>query len=245
MKEKYKQFIEIDEEHMKKTIELSKMKLSKREIKYEESKTNIWLSFFKMESMNFCLLSFLSTLLLCLLSVVMPISSYGICLVNVGILGTIILYDYLRSSIMGVEELLKSVKYNSSKIFVYKSNIYLMISIICTLFLNLTICALGNFSFMTTLLYSLIPLYFISGLALLMIDKISNKLTLVIMYACCYLLFGAFSLSNQYNFRFISNRIILLLLLASFGFYCFGIYVHFMRIANGERNDLWNSILKD
>ena len=47
-KAKYKQFIEIDEEHMKKTIELSKLKLSKRKVMYEENTHQIWLSFFKM-----------------------------------------------------------------------------------------------------------------------------------------------------------------------------------------------------
>ena len=242
-KAKYKKFIEIDEEHMKKTIELSKLKLSKRKVMYEENTHQIWLSFFKMESMKFCGLSVLSTLFFCFISIIQPMNGYSICLINAGVLGTLILYDYIHGSIMGMDELLKCVKYNSSKIFVYKSNIYLLVSIVCTLFLNVIFCVQNNFSFLPTLLYSLIPLYFISGLALLIVDRISNKMTLIITYACSYLVVLLFL--NQYDVRIISNAFILFLLFISFGIYCISIYVHSTRISIEKGNNLWNLFLKD
>lgn len=242
-KTKYKQFIEIDEEHMKKTIELSKLKLSKRKVMYEENTHQIWFSFFKMKSMKFCGLSILSTLFFCFISMVQPMNNYSICLLNVGVLGTLTLYDYMHGSIIGMEELLKSVKYNSSKIFVYKSNIYLLVSIICTLFLNAILCVQNNFSFLPALLYSLIPLYFISGIALLVIDWIVNKTVVIITYACSYLLI--LTVLKFEEVRFVSNQLILLLLLLSFGLYCLGIYVHSARISIGKGNNLWNSFLKD
>lgn len=243
MKEKYKQYIEIDKEHMKKTIELSKLKLTKRKMKYEENKMNIWLSFFKMESMKYCLMSLIITLILCVISVVMPMSGYGICLVNAAVLGTIILYDFIRSSLVGMEELLRTVRYNPSKIFAYKSNIYLLMSIMSILTLNLVLCTQGAFSFMTTLLFSLIPLYFISGIALMIVDHISNKMTLIILYAGSYYLSGAI-LSMQ-NYNAISNQTILFLLVVSFCCYCVGIYVHFVYMHNEKGDYLWKSTLKD
>lgn len=237
MKEKYKENIQIDEKHMMQTIEITKLMLAKKEAKFEENKFNTWLSLFKIESMKYCFVAILCTIILIIVSLISDVYGYALCILNASIIGTIVLYDSFRSSFSGMEELLKSVKLNSAKIFVYKSNIYLFVNILCTLVLNASISFKMNYDFMTTLLYSLVPTYIISGIVLILVDKIENKYSVMAIYFFCYLIAGFMLFRTHLT---IPPMLIIVLLMISFAWYTFSINVH-IRCLNSERGKLlWN-----
>lgn len=228
MKEKYKK-LEIDEDHMKQTIELSKLKLKNRQAKYEESSACIWWSFFKKESMKYMIISLACSCILCLLSFVIE-GGYAMCTMNAALIGTIVLYDDLRSSMMGMEELLMCAKLNPAKIFVYKSNIYLLMALISTFLFNLILSSFHHFDFMVSLFCSLIPMYLISAVTLIIVDQVSNKLSIIIAYISIYAVI-AFEVNQKVMMLSISNKTIIFLLAVSFGIYCLGIYIHLNQIS--------------
>ena len=238
---KYKENIEIDEVHLLKTIELSKLKLMKRKAKYEEEQYVIWWSFFKKESLKYCLLSISISALFCLFSLFIEVTDYSICSFNAGILSLIVFVDFIRLEIHGMNELLMCTKLNPARIFVYKSNIYLFVCLGNTLCLNFILSSCYEINFMTALLVSLVPMYLLSGVMLMLIDKIQNKENLIILYACIYIVtLLLIRLYIKQIERYMSNISILLFIIFSFVFYCLGTYIHVRRMNEREECYIWN-----
>ena len=239
MNKKYKENIEIDENHMMKTIELSKLKLTDRKAKYEENNHVIWWNFYKKESLKYCLFSLSISVLFCLFSVCTNVADYGICSLNAAILSCIVFVDYVQADIHGMDELLLCTKLNPARIFVYKSNIYLFVCLGCTLFLNFVLASFYEINFMMTLFVSLFPMYLLSGFLLIIIDKIQNKGGLILSYACAYV-FILILIRKHIEQIKISNLFILLLIIFSFAIYCLGIYIHVKRMNEREGYYIWN-----
>ena len=239
MNKRYKENIEIDENHMLKTIELSKLKLINRQAKYEEDTSVIWLSFFKKESLKFCLLSILITSMLCLLSLWMEIEGYSICSLNAAILSIIVFVDYIQVNICGMDELLFCTKLNPARIFVYKSNVYLFVCLGCSLFLNIVLTDCCEIDFMTALFVSLFPMYLLSGFMLMIIDKIRNKGSLLLIYVCVYVCI-LFLMNKYINELNLSNTFVLTSVVFSFGIYCYGIYIHARKMNERKGCYVWN-----
>lgn len=239
MNKKYKEYVEIDENHMIKTIELAKLKLINRQAKYEEDNYVIWWSFFKKESFKYCLFSVFISILFCLFSLFAKIADYSICSLNAAILSCVVFVDYIQSDIHGMNELLFCAKLNPARIFVYKSNIYLVVCLSCNLFLNFVLASCYEINFMIALFVSLVPMYLLSGFLLIIIDKIQNKGNLILSYACVYILI--LILIRIYIERIkISNIYILVFIILSFAIYCLGIYLHVKRMDEREGCYVWN-----
>lgn len=196
-----------------------------------------WSNLFKMESMKYCLIALMSTIILVMISYMIQENGYGLCIINAAILGSIVLYDSFHSHFSGMEELLKCVKLNEARIFVYKSNIYLFVNIVCSLVLNAFVSFQLNCDFMNTLLYSLVPTYLISGLVLFIVDKIENKISIMILYLGCYLFAGFFLFANQIK---IPPALIIFILIISFGWYSFNVTMHVHHLKSERSSLLWN-----
>lgn len=245
MKKKYEEHIEIDQVHLMQTIQLSKERLRVTERKFEESKVEVWKDFFRIECKNYCLLIMLVTFSLGCLAIcgmnltgINPLQVYLLTIFNGAVMGFIVLYDDVKSSLTGMDELLKSVKLNEAKVFAFKSNIYLLLNLACTFILNWVLMNMTQANFMLSILITLIPLYFISGLILLIVDKLHNKISVIMIYMICYLVF-AMHVPNM-ALDSLNPTVGFVLLLGAFGFYCFGIYKHTLCL-NGQKGvHLWN-----
>lgn len=190
-----------------------------------------------MESMKYCLIAISCTIGLTFISFISDVNGYGLCIINAAILGSIVLYDSFHSHFSGMDELLKCVKLNEAKIFVYKSNIYLFVNILCSLVLNAFVSFQMNCDFMITLLYSFVPTYLISGLVLFVVDKIENKIGIMILYLVCYLFAGFFLFTNRIE---IPPAFIIFILIISFVWYSFNVNMHVHHIKNERGSLLWN-----
>lgn len=238
MKEKYKEHLIIDEKHMMQTIEITKKMIEKREVKYEENKMNTWKEFFRFESLKYCVMAFISMILLILMAPHVYNSGYVLCCLNTGMIGLFAMVDMFQSDRIGMEELLRTVKINPSHIFIYKSNIYLIWNLVSSLIFNFIVVSIDqNLDYMMAVFYSLVPPYLVSGLLLLIVDHVKNKSWIILIYGATMVL-SLMMVNWMIRFIDIPSFIILPILMISFTVYCVGTGYHVYRMEKGVLS--WN-----